>query len=138
MLFFQHSLLEPGVCITLKKKVLFQLFVCLAANSFCGIYSFFKVEECGNFRIVSALWQFFINWIVAMETIEGGNYSRKETICGNTIHTHYTNQQLPFKFKTEAEILTSNSVGTQWFFLGCNQDNNHVASALKCCIISFL
>ena len=26
---------------------------------------------------------------------------------------------------TIAEILTSNSVGTQWFFLGCNQDNNH-------------
>ena len=24
----------------------------------------------------------------------------------------------------EAEILTSNSVGTQLFFLGCNQDNN--------------
>ena len=25
---------------------------------------------------------------------------------------------------TLAEILTSNSVGTQLFFLGCNQDNN--------------
>ena len=25
---------------------------------------------------------------------------------------------------TIAEILTSNSVGTQLFFLGCNQDNN--------------
>ena len=26
---------------------------------------------------------------------------------------------------TLAEILTSNSVGTQLFFLGCNRDNNH-------------
>ena len=26
--------------------------------------------------------------------------------------------------KILAEILTSNSVGTQLFFLGCNQDNN--------------
>ena len=25
---------------------------------------------------------------------------------------------------SRAEILTSNSVGTQLFFLGCNQDNN--------------
>ena len=31
---------------------------------------------------------------------KGLNYSREETICGNTIHTHYINQQLPFKFKT--------------------------------------
>ena len=27
------------------------------------------------------------------------------------------------EFSNEAEILTSNSVGTQLFFLGCNQDN---------------
>ena len=27
------------------------------------------------------------------------------------------------QFLTSAEILTSNSVGTQLFFLGCNQDN---------------
>ena len=27
---------------------------------------------------------YFINSIVAMETIEGGNYSREESICGNT------------------------------------------------------
>ena len=27
----------------------------------------------------------FINWIVTAETIEGGNYSRKETICRNTV-----------------------------------------------------
>ena len=26
-------------------------------------------------------------------------------------------------YQTIAEILTSNSVGTQLFFLGCNQDN---------------
>ena len=28
---------------------------------------------------------YFINWIVAAETIEGGNYSREETIRGNTV-----------------------------------------------------
>ena len=29
---------------------------------------------------------YFINWIVAAETIEGGgDYSREETICGNTV-----------------------------------------------------
>ena len=27
--------------------------------------------------------------------------------------------------KSIAEVLTSNSVGTQLFFLGCNQGNNH-------------
>ena len=29
-----------------------------------------------------------------------------------------------FVLITIAELLTSNSVGTQLFFLGCNQDNN--------------
>ena len=28
------------------------------------------------------------------------------------------------KYYTVAQILTSNSIGTQFFFLGCNQDNN--------------
>ena len=32
---------------------------CISANSFCGNYSFLKVKKCGNFHIVSALWQFF-------------------------------------------------------------------------------
>ena len=30
----------------------------------------------------------FINWIVSAETIKGGNYSREENICGNTVLTH--------------------------------------------------
>ena len=38
-------------------------------------------------------------------------------------------QKVPkFDFQSQfsiAEILTSNSVGTQLYFLGCNQDNNH-------------
>ena len=29
---------------------------------------------------------YFINWIVAAETIEGGNYSREEPIRGNTVY----------------------------------------------------
>ena len=29
---------------------------------------------------------YFINWIVAAETIQGGNYSREETILGNTVN----------------------------------------------------
>ena len=33
-------------------------------------------------------------------------------------------QHKPLLNLTKAEILTSNSVGTQLLFLGCNQDNN--------------
>ena len=36
-----------------------------------------------------------------------------------------------------AEILTSNYVGTQWFFLGCNQDNNrgfNIITKKKICL----
>ena len=36
-----------------------------------------------SFRIVAIF--YFINWIVAAETIEGKNYWREETICGNTV-----------------------------------------------------
>ena len=31
----------------------------------------------------------FINWIVASETIEGGNYSMEETIRGNTVDRNF-------------------------------------------------
>jgi hypothetical protein len=35
-----------------------------------------------------------------------------------------------------AEILTSNSVGSQWFFLGCNQDNNYnFITKKKICLV---
>ena len=43
----------------------------------------FESVKCGNFHIISALWQCFINWIVVTETIKegklfkGGNYLQK-------------------------------------------------------------
>ena len=40
--------------------------------------------------------------------------------------------------KAIAEILTSNSVGTKLFFLGCNQDNNHGSNSItkkKICLV---
>ena len=42
------------------------------------------------------------------------------------------------RFKYKAEILTSNSVGTQLFFLGSNQDNNHGSNFItkkKICLV---
>ena len=39
-----------------------------------------------SFRIMAIF--YFINWIVAAETIEGGNYSREEIIRGNTVFTY--------------------------------------------------
>ena len=39
---------------------------------------------------------------------------------------------------TVAEILTSNSVGTKLFFLGCNLDNNHGSNFIikkKICLV---
>ena len=39
---------------------------------------------------------------------------------------------------TKAEILTSNSVGTQLFFLGCNQDNiggSNFITKKKICLV---
>jgi hypothetical protein len=42
------------------------------------------------------------------------------------------------KVMTEARILTSNSVGAQLFFLGCNQDNNHGSNFItkkKICLV---
>ena len=72
---------------TLKIFWSFLLIYCISVNSFRVNYSFLKVKnvEIFYFHIVSALWQFyyFLNWIVAAETIEGGklfkggNYSRK-------------------------------------------------------------
>ena len=41
-------------------------------------------------------------------------------------------------FQTLAEILTSNSVGTKLFFLGCNLDNNHghnFITKMKICLV---
>ena len=32
---------------------------------------------------------YFINWKVAVETIEGGNYWREETILGNTVYYNW-------------------------------------------------
>ena len=43
-----------------------------------------------------------------------------------------------FNQSTIAEILTSNSVGTQLFFLGCNQDNNRGSNFItkkKICLV---
>ena len=58
----------------------------ISANSFHGNYSFLEVYvKCGNFHIDSALCManfYFINWIAAAETIQGGKYSREETIRG--------------------------------------------------------
>ena len=45
---------------------------------------------------------------------------------------------LSIKKQTVAEILTSNSVGTKLFFLGCNQDNNHGSNFIikkKICLV---
>ena len=46
--------------------------------------------------------------------------------------------QMVIQAKTIAEILTSNSVGTQLFFLGCNQDNNRGSNFItkkKICLV---
>ena len=43
-----------------------------------------------------------------------------------------------YKYVTIAEILTSNSVGTQLFFLGCNQANNRGSNFItkkKICLV---
>ena len=48
-----------------------------------GNYSFFGSGKCGNFGIMAIF--YFKNLIVAMETIEAGNYSRAESMCGNTV-----------------------------------------------------
>ena len=48
--------------------------------SICKKLFFVESGNCGNFHIISALWQ--LN--SCLRTIEGGNYSREETICGNT------------------------------------------------------
>ena len=46
--------------------------------------------------------------------------------------------EIPFHHNTQAEILTSNSVGAKLFFLGCNQDNNHGSNFIikkKICLV---
>ena len=55
----------------------------ISANSFRGNFFVFESKKCGNFLLHKL--------IVAAETCEGGklfkggNYSRAETICGNTV-----------------------------------------------------
>ena len=40
----------------------------------------------------------FINWIVATKSIEGGNYSREETICRNTVAWCYFRLSMTYWF----------------------------------------
>ena len=47
-------------------------------------------------------------------------------------------EQKKWVYRLLAEILTSNSVGTQLFFLGCNQDNiggSNFISKKKICLV---
>ena len=62
---------------------------------------------------------YFINWIVAAENIEGGklfkggNYSREETICGNTVYENFH----IFHFQkriVSAETIRGNKVCGSW------------------------
>ena len=65
----------------------------ISSYSFCGNY-FFWSRKCGNFsnsfRNMAIF--YFINWIDATETIEGGkvfkggNYLREEAFSGNTVN----------------------------------------------------
>ena len=73
--------------------------------------------------------------------------SRGETLFIKTAAIYRLPLFLPFNHlqkepifakETIAEILTSNSVGTQCFFFGCNQDNdsgNNLITKKKICLV---
>ena len=57
---------------------------------------YFREWNMWKFSFIMAIY-YFINWIVGVETIERGkpfkgeNYSREETICGNTVFNNREN-----------------------------------------------
>ena len=55
---------------------------------------FFEIVKCGNFYIVSALWQFFINWIVATETIERGKLFKGKKLFAEVRYLIFFGQDL--------------------------------------------